>query len=118
MGQPYLFISYRVWFAMAVYQSGLQQQLLEAQQTIIELQRRIDKMTPKVLPDEDVFWHLASGGVMSDEASNSDDVAVVRKFKQWNMDFARKNIKPYVNPQVYSECVNQMTRGLISPATA
>ncbi len=49
---------------------------------------------------------------MSNDAANSCDPAVLRKFRQWNVDFARKNIKPYVNPKVYGETVNQMTRGL------
>jgi hypothetical protein len=53
-----------------------------------------------------------SNGIMSEEAANSDDLRLVRKFYDWNMAFAKKHIKPYVNQQVYSETVNQMTRGL------
>src|SRR5687767_13121860 len=98
-------------FAMLFIQTCLQQQLIEAQRKIIELQERIDAMTPKNPPDEEVFWHIASN-TMSDEAANSDDVAVVRKFRQWHVDFAKKHLKPYVSPKVYGECLNQMTRGL------
>jgi hypothetical protein len=98
---------------------SLQQQLIETQQKliatqkqVIKLQKRIDKLTPKNLKDEDIFWHIASGGIMSDEAANSSDITMLRGFESWLNNFAKKYIKPYVNPKVYSECVNQMTRGL------
>jgi hypothetical protein len=97
---------------MLMQQLMLQQQLIMMQQKVIELQQRVDDMTPKNSPDHEVFWHLASGGVMSDEVMQSDDLALVKKFQQWNIDFAKKHIKPYVSPKAYSECLNQMTRGL------
>jgi hypothetical protein len=90
----------------------LQQQLVESQRKIIELQQRIDEMMPKNAPDQEISWHIASNGIMSEEAASSEDIATVRKFKDWNVGFAQKHIKPYVNPQVYGECLNQMTRGL------
>lgn len=93
-------------------QIALQQQLIDAQQKIIELQQELSEKTPANPDDNDVFWHIASGGIMSQEAATSDDLAVVRQFQQWNIDFAKKYIKPYVNPKVFSECLNQMTRGL------
>ncbi len=98
--------------AFLFYQSMLQEQLIEAQQKIIELQQRIDEMTPKTPTDEDVFWHLTSSGVPSHEAATSNDLELVRKFKDWNITFAEKHIKPFVNPKVYNETLNQMTRGL------
>ncbi|MEO0599417.1 MAG: hypothetical protein AAF126_25115, partial [Chloroflexota bacterium] len=36
----------------------------------------------------------------------------VRKFLDWNYEMAKKHVKPYVNPKVYGEVLNQMTRGL------
>lgn len=99
-------------FACLFYHTVLQQQLIEAQQKIIELHNRIDKMTPKHASDDEIIWHVASNGMMSDEAANSDDLATVKRFRDWNVSFAKKHIKPYVNPTVYGECLNQMTRGL------
>lgn len=90
----------------------LQQQLIEAQQVVIVLQKRIDEMTPKNAPDEEILWHVASGGIMSKEAAASEDVRVVKRFLKWNQDMAKRHIKPYVNPKVYMECLQQMTRGL------
>lgn len=97
---------------MLIAQLTLQQQLIEAQQEIINLQKRLSEMTPKTPPDKEAFWHIASGGIMSDEAATSDDPALVQRFKNWNVNFAAQYIKPYVDPKVYSECLNQMTRGL------
>jgi hypothetical protein len=89
-----------------------QQQLVEAQQKIIALQQQVLDMTPKNAPDEDIHWHIYSKGVMSSQAANSDNLDEVRRFRDWNVQFAKKYIKPYVNPTVFSECLNQMTRGL------
>lgn len=101
-----------VIIAFLFYQTMLQQQLIEAQRQIIELQKRIDEMTPANPPDKEIFWHIHSGGMFSDEAAASDDVDVLQRFMDWNVSFAREHIKPYVNPKVYGECLNQMTRGL------
>jgi len=90
----------------------MQQQVIAMQQKVIVLQQQIDDMRPKAISEQEEFWHLVSKGIMSEEAANSDDLRLVRKFYDWNMAFANKHIKPYVNPQVYSETVNQMTRGL------
>lgn len=89
-----------------------QQKLLEAQREIISLQKIVRKMTPKHVKDTDVFWHLNSDGVSSLAAANSDDLLTVNQFQKWITDFAKKQIKPYVNPKVYGECLSQMTRGL------
>lgn len=107
-----LYMKSEMLIAWLFYQTMLQEKLIEAQQKIIELQDRIDNMSPKAISEKDEFWHLISGGVMSEEAANSDNVVLVKKFKDWNISFAEKNIKPYVNPQVYNETLNQMTRGL------
>jgi hypothetical protein len=88
-----------------------QQELIKAQQEIIELQKRVDAMTPKVVADEEIFWHTHSG-MPSLEAANSDDIEVVSKYHQWLTEFAQKHLKPYVNPKVFGEALNQMTRGL------
>ena len=101
----------RIYFAMMVEYMTLQEELLEAKREIIELQKRIDEMTPKNTPDEDIFWHI-SGGMPSSAAASSDDLATVKRFRDWNTQFAKRHIKPYVNPKVYGECLNQMTRGL------
>ncbi len=92
-------------------QNELQQQVIEAQQKIIELQARVDEMTPKTPPTNEVNWHIASG-MYSTDAANSDDLETLKRFRDWNRTFAEKHIKPYVNPKAYSECLNQMTRGL------
>lgn len=97
------------WFIERI---ALQQELIEAQQKVIALQQRIDGMTPKNAPDEEILWHIASDGIMSKEAAQSSDVKVVKKFLKFNQDMAKKHIKPYVNPKVYMECLQQMTRGL------
>ena len=105
-------------FALLFYQTLLQQkmselqaELIEAQRNVIKLQARIDEMTPKNVEDADVSWHIATG-IMSDDAANSDDWRVVKRFQDWNIAFAKRYIKPYVNPRVFSEAVTQMTRGL------
>lgn len=69
-------------------------------------------MTPKEPKDKDVIWHLHSEGLTSMEAANSKDLDTLRYFQNWIIAFANKHIKPYVHPKVYSECLNQMTRGL------
>lgn len=97
------------WFIERI---TLQQELIETQQKVIALQQRIDEMTPKNAPDDEILWHIASGGIMSKEAAESSDVRVVKRFLKWNQDMAKKHIKPYVNPKVYMECLQQMTRGL------
>ena len=95
-------------------QVALQQQIIDLQAQVIALQQQIDAMTPKNPPDSEVIWHIASGGMKSQEAAESTDAAVVRRFLKWNQEMAVKHIKPYVNPKVFMECLNQMTRGLPS----
>lgn len=90
----------------------LQDELNAAQQDIIELQQQVNAANPPTPDDKEVFWHLASGGVMSKEAADSDDLAQVSQFLEWNLQFAEQHIKPYVDPLVFSETVTQMTRGL------
>jgi len=107
-----LYVKSEMLIAFLFYQTMLQQQLIEAQQTIIELQQRVDDMSPKPVIEKDEFWHILSGGILSEDAAKSDDLKVVRAFKDWNVEFAQKHIKPYVNPQAYNEALNQMTRGL------
>lgn len=120
-----LYMKPEVLIAWLFYQSMLQQQLMSAQQQLVEtqqqlvtaqqriigLQQQIDEMRPKPISEQKEFWHLVSG-TMSEDAAKSDDIRLVRRFRDWNMDFAEKHVKPYVNQQVYSEVVNQMTRGL------
>lgn len=89
-----------------------QQELMKSQKRVISLHKKLEKKVPLNPRDENAFWHIASGGMMSFEAANSKDLATVRKFEEWNIQFAEKYIKPYVSPKVFSECVNQMTRGL------
>jgi len=97
---------------MMMQQALLQAQLIEAQQKIIELQHQLSEKQPTTLKDKEVFWHVASDGLLSKEAAESHDVATVKKFLDWNVDLAEKHVKPYVNPKVYGEVLNQMTRGL------
>jgi hypothetical protein len=89
-----------------------QQQLVAAQQKIIALQQQVLDMTPKNVPDEEIIWHIHAKGILSSQAANSDNPDEVRRFRDWNVQFAKKHIKPYVNPAVFNECLNQMTRGL------
>ena len=90
-----------------------QREVIEAQHKIIALQQRVEDMTPKNMPDESIFWHKHSG-MMSTDAANSNDVKVVREYQAWLTEFAKKCVKPYVNPKVFGEVLNQMTRGLTS----
>ncbi len=89
-----------------------QRELLKTQKQVIALQKKLEKKMPKNPKDKDIFWHLASDGVRSIEAANSDDLLTLKQFYEWNLNFARKHIRPYVNPKVFGECLNQMTRGL------
>ncbi len=89
-----------------------QQELLKAQKQIIALQKQLNKRMPKDPKDKDIFWHLVSDGLLSTEAATSDDLLTLKQFYDWNVNFAKKHIRPYVNPKVYGECLNQMTRGL------
>lgn len=106
------YLSPKALFAIAFYYLVLQEQLIEAQQEVIDLQKQVDEMRPKEPADNEVFWHIASDGIMSHEAATSDDLALVKKFRDWNIEFAKKYIKPHVSQKVYGECLNQMTRGL------
>ena len=92
-------------------QNQLQDELIQAQKTIIELQAKIQEMTPSTPPNES-YWHILSEGVLSEEAANSSDLELVYEFYKWNIEFASKYVKPYVNPKVFGEVLNQMTRGL------
>lgn len=106
------YVTSKTLLATFLQQMLFQQQLIEAQQKIIELQEQIEALTPKNPADETVFWHIKSEGVLSTEAAKSDDVELVRRFRDWNLKLAKDHIRPYVSPKVYSEAVNQMTRGL------
>ena len=108
----------RMMLGVVMNQLILQQELIEAQRQlaaaqreVLRLERALKKKSPKNPPDKQTFWHLASG-MFSTEAANSDDLKTVEQFSQWLELFARKNIKPYVNPKVYGECLNQMRRGI------
>lgn len=94
----------------ALDRMALQEELLEARAEIIALHKRIEAMTPITPPDE-VLWHIQTG-MLSEEAAESDDAVLVRKFLNWNNDFARTYLKPYLNPKVYMETLGQMARGL------
>jgi hypothetical protein len=89
-----------------------QRELLKAQKQIISLQKKLDKKVPKNPKDKDVFWHLVSDGLLSNETAKSGDLVTLKQFYDWLVKFAKKHIRPYVNPKVYGECLNQMTRGL------
>jgi len=105
---------------------ALQQELIETQQKLIEaqhqavkaqkqalsLQRRLNKTIPKNPKDEDVFWHIASNGIRSLEAAQSDDLSEVQALGNWIDKFGAKYVKPYISPKVYIEVHNQMSRGL------
>lgn len=107
-----IYIKPDMLIALLFQQGVLQQQLIEMQHQVIKLQQHIDSMTPKNPPDEEVFWHISSDGLTSEAAAESDDLTLLKRFRDWNIAFAKHHIKPYVNPLVYGECMNQMTRGL------
>jgi cell division protein FtsL len=106
------YITTKAWISILFQQMSLQQQLIETQQKVVELQARIDSLTPKNPPQEKAIWHLASGGKLSIDSAKSNNLREVKEFRDWNVRFAEQYIKPYVSPTVFSECVNQMTRGL------
>ncbi len=113
------YISSAGMVTILLQQLAMQQQLIETQQKLIEVQkqnaaleRKINSLTPKTPKDASVFWHLNSDGVSSEEAARSNDLITVTQFYEWVRNFGKKYIRPYVNPKVYTECMNQMTRGL------
>lgn len=106
------FVNSKTLLVFYAQQLALQAALIEMQQEVIRLQNKLDKMKPDTPLDEEVFWHVASGGGLSTEAANSKNVDEVQKFLDWNLGLAKKYVKPHVNPKVYGEVVNQMTRGL------
>lgn len=117
--QQYYYVKSNAMSVLMLQQIALQRELIEMQRQLIAAQKealalhkKLDKKTPENPDDSEVFWHIASGGILSTEAANSKDLALVRKFQEWNEAFAKKHVKPYVNPKVYNECLNQMTRGL------
>src|SRR5258708_30857945 len=77
-----------------------QQELVESQKREIRLHKKLERKAPINPRDENAFWHISSGGMMSLEAANSKDLATVRKFEEWNIQFAEKYVKPYVSPKV------------------
>lgn len=97
--------------AMYMQQMMLQAQLIEAQQKIIALQEELDDRKPETPSDDEVFWHIHSG-TYSTDAATSQKLTLVQQFLDWNVALAENHLKPYVNPKVYSEVLNQMTRGL------
>jgi hypothetical protein len=117
MTDAYL-IPTKMLLALYTQQMTLQAQLIDAQREIIALQEKIIQSKPETPPDDEVFWHLASDGVLSTEAAQSDDVDVVKKLMEWNYSLAEKHVKPHVDPKVYIEVVNQMTRGLSNRVSA
>lgn len=88
-----------------------QQSLIDSQQQVIALKDRIEAMTPITPDDEDAFWHIHAD-MSSSETARSTDLATVRRFQTWLIHFAEQHLRPYVNPKVYGETLNQMTRGL------
>ncbi|HEX2906036.1 MAG TPA: hypothetical protein VHO69_04205 [Phototrophicaceae bacterium] len=95
---------------MLLQQTALQQEVIEAQREIIKLREQVAASVPAE-PGKDVHWHVASGK-MSDEAAEADDLETVRTFYRWLLDFGKKYVQPYVHSKVYTEVINQMTRGL------
>lgn len=105
-------VNTKMLLAVYMQQMTLQMQLIEAQNEIIELQSKLDETKPETPKDEEVFWHISSKGILSKEVTNSQDLKLVEKFLEWNYKLAENHVKPYINPKVYTEVVNQMTRGL------
>ncbi len=88
-----------------------EQQLLEAQQEIIRLQREL--LTLKApQPDDDVHWHLTSGGELAEAILAGDDLEKLQKLRDWVFSFGKKYIKPYVHPEAYAEVIAHMMRGI------
>ncbi len=106
------YISKNALMRIFLYQMTLQAQLLEAQQEIIDLQKQLLALKPDTPDDKEVFWHVKSNGQLSIDAAESDRLEVVQAFLDWNISLANEHVKPYVNPKVYGEVLNQMTRGL------
>jgi hypothetical protein len=87
------------------------QEVIEMQKQIIQLQQKIQEMTPPQPEMEEVSFHMQKG-MMEDEAANSDSIAVLEDYIQWVLDFTRKYVRPYVNQRVYQEVSGHMMRGL------
>lgn len=95
---------------MLLAQNEQQQQLIEAQQEIIRLQKQLLEKTPTT-PDEDVRWHQVSG-VFAEDAAASDNLEMLQALHDWILAFGKKYVQPYVHWTVYSEIIVHMTRGL------
>jgi len=96
---------------MLQQQNDLQRQLIEAQNEVIRLYRKMESLTPPK-PETDVHWHQVSGGILSDDVLASDNLEQMRALQNWMMGFGEKYIKPYIHPEVYGEMLSHMTRGL------
>lgn len=98
---------------LLISQNEKANELVEAQRKIIELQQKVQDMTPPQPTDMEVHYHLQTG-MFSEDAADSNSVPVVEAYQRWVMAFAVKFIKPYVNQKVFQEVTTHMTRGLIS----
>lgn len=97
---------------LLISQSQQQQTIIEAQKQIIQLQQKIQAMTPPQPEFEEVSFHMQKG-MGEEEAAESDSIAVLEDYIKWIQDFTRKYVRPYVNQRVYQEVSGHMMRGLI-----
>lgn len=98
---------------LLIAQNEKSAELVEAQRKIIELQQKVQDMTPPQPTDMEVHYHMQTG-VFAEDAAESESIAVVEAYQRWVMAFAVKFIKPYVNQKVFQEVTTHMTRGLIT----
>jgi hypothetical protein len=92
-------------------QTKLQQKLIDSQQEVIELRKKIEAMTP-ARPTEDVHWNKVYGGLASEEALAIGDLATLKALREWIFKFGEKYLKPYIHPEAYAETMAHMTRGI------
>lgn len=88
------------------------EELIAAQQQIIELQKQVQALTPPQPEPEEAFFHLQGDRIGAQEAATSDNLKTVLAYRQWVFDFTRKYVRPYVNQRVYQEVSVHMLRGV------
>jgi hypothetical protein len=92
-------------------QIRLQQYLIDAQNEIITLRKKLEAFTPDN-PGDDVYWNVVSGGLTSEDVLAEGDAAKLKRLYEWIFTFGEKYVKPYVHQKTYAEIIAHMTRGL------
>lgn len=100
-----------VLIGFLIQQNALQKQLLECQQEIIQLQKKLQAIAP-AKPDTDVHWNKVSGGLTASDVIEANDLEKLQALNEWIFTFGEKYIKPYVHVEAYAEVIAHMSRDI------